>query len=71
MEGVALNKFNKLKTSNITMAQCNPHLSDKSNQDASTTATNLHILFQFILTKKYISILDNHVESHGWLQKSL
>ena len=55
MEGFALDHFNNLKPSTITMAQCHSHLSDKSYQDASTTTTYLCILLQFLLAKKMIS----------------
>ena len=51
MQGVALENFNKLKPYTIPMAQFNSHLFDESDQYSSTTATNLRIPLQFILTK--------------------
>ena len=41
MEGVALDQFKKWKPSTIPMAHFNSHLSDKSDQDDSTTAKNI------------------------------
>ena len=69
MEWVALDQFNKLKPYTIPMDHFNSHLCDKSDQDDSTTATNIHIILQ--LKFFYISSLDNHVGSHGWLHKSV
>ena len=71
MEGVTLDHFNKLKPSTIPMAQFHSQLSDESDHDARTTATNLLILIQFIITKNDSSILDNHMGSYGWLRKSV
>ena len=51
IEGVALEKFNKLKQSTIPMANFHSNLSDESDQDASTTETHLCIIIQFLLTK--------------------
>ena len=51
MEGFALEHFNNLKPSIIPMDQFNSYLSDEIDQDASTTATHLRIIFQFIITK--------------------
>ena len=55
MEGVALDHFEKLKPPTIPMAQFNSHLSDESYQDASTIATHLCIILQFIITKGMIA----------------
>ena len=52
MEGVTLEQFKKFKPFNIPVAQFNSHLSDENDQDDSTSTTHLHIIFQFILTKK-------------------
>ena len=57
MEGVALEHFKKLKPSTIPMAKFNSSLSDESDQDASTTATNICTLLQFIFAKHMISPL--------------
>ena len=55
MEVVAFDHFNKFKPSTIPMAQFHYHLSDESDQDASTTATHLCIILKFLLTEKMIS----------------
>ena len=47
------------------MEKFHSNLSDESDQDEITTVTYLRITLKFILTKNYISILDNHVMSHG------
>ena len=52
MEGVALEHYNILKLSIISMTQFYSRLSDESDQYSITTATHLRILLQFILTKK-------------------
>ena len=44
MEGSELNIFNKLKSSTIPMANFHYRLSDSRYEDASTTATHLHII---------------------------
>ena len=41
MEGVVLDKFNKLKPSTIPMAQSHSHLLGKIGQDYSTTVTHI------------------------------
>ena len=46
------------------MAQFHSRLSDASDQDASTTATRLHIILQFILTKGLIAPLLTTVCDH-------
>ena len=71
MEGVALDHFNKLKLSIISMAKFHSHLYDESYQYDRTNATDNCILFYLFLQKKDISILDNHVVSHGLLQKAV
>ena len=55
MEGVALDNFNKLKPYTIPLAQFHSHLSDESDQDASTTTAHLRIILQFVLTKQMIA----------------
>ena len=55
MEGVALEDFNKLKPSTISMAQFHSHLSDGSYQDTNTTATYLHIILHLLLSKWFIA----------------
>ena len=52
MEGVALEQFNKFKTSSTPMKQFNSHLYEESDQDSSITVTHLNIIIQFLLTKK-------------------
>ena len=54
MERAALYHFNKLKPSTIPMVQFHSHLSHEIDQYASTTATHLSILNQFLLTKQII-----------------
>ena len=49
-ESVALDNSNKLQPSTMNMAKFHSHLSDKSDQDASTTATDLHILIQVLIS---------------------
>ena len=51
MEVVAFDHFNKLKPFTIPMAQFHYRWSDESDQDTNATATHLHILLWFILTK--------------------
>ena len=51
MEGAELDHFKKFKPSTILMAQSHSNLSYKSDQDASTTVTHIHIILQFVLTK--------------------
>ena len=52
MEGVAIEHFNKLKPSTIPMTHFNSRLSDESDQDDSTPATNVCINLQLFLKKK-------------------
>ena len=47
MEVVVLEHFNKLNPSTIPMAHFQSHLYDESDQDYSTTATNIRIVLQF------------------------
>ena len=61
MEGVALDQFKKWKPFTIPMGKFNSHLSDESDQDASATATNLHIIIKLIRKKNDRSIIDNNV----------
>ena len=44
-----------MKAPTIPIAQFHSHLSGVSYQDASTTATYLHIILQFFLTKEMIN----------------
>ena len=55
MEGVSLGNFNKLKSSTIPMAQFSSCLFYESDQDDRTTAKNLRIIFQLLLTKGFIA----------------
>ena len=49
MEGVAIDYFNKLKSSNIPMEKFCSHLSEKNDQYNSNTTTNICIIIQFLL----------------------
>ena len=71
MEGVVLERFNKLKPSTIHMAQFYSILSDEIDQGSSTTVTTLCIRIKFILFLNDISIIENHVVSHGWFLKAV
>ena len=62
----------------MPMAQFNSHLSVESDQYDITTVTNIHThnkssYYYLIYSYKRVdsSILDNHVQSHRWLQKSV
>ena len=55
MEVVALEHFNKLKPSTITMSQSHSNLSDGSDHNASTTAAHICILLQFLLKNQMTS----------------
>ena len=70
MEGVLLKQFNKIKPPTIPLEKSNYHLSDESDQDASTTATHHHIILQFIVSKGFtIFSFTNHVGPHIWFCK--
>ena len=51
LEGVVLEHFKILKPSTIPMVKFKSHLSDKTDQYASTTATHLCIHLKFFLQK--------------------
>ena len=53
-EGFALDHLKNLRPSTISMVQFNSHLSGESYKDASTTATHIRIILQFLLTKGFI-----------------
>ena len=55
MEGVLLEKFNKLKPSNIPKTQFNSRISDERHQDGSATARNLRIHLFIIFSKGFIA----------------
>ena len=64
MEGVSLERFNKLKPSTLFMAQFNSRLSDKIEQDDSTTTTHPHIILRFLLFKGLINSLLTTILDH-------
>ena len=52
---ILIEKFNKLEPSTIPMAKFHFHISDESDQDASTSAMHIRILNQLLLTKGFIA----------------
>ena len=54
IEGVVIENFNRFKSATIPMAQFHSRLSDKSDQNDSTTATHPLIVIIFLLSKGFI-----------------
>ena len=57
MEDIALNQFNRLKTSTISMEKFNPCLSNENDQEDITTEAHICIIFQLLLSKGLIAPL--------------
>ena len=55
MEGVALENFNKFKSSTIPLAQFYSHLYDESDKDSITNARYFLILIQLLRSKGFIA----------------
>ena len=66
MEDVALNKFNKFTPSGVPMAEFNPRLSDEIDKDYITTATNLSIILNLILSKYLIDLFMTSMWDHTY-----
>ena len=65
MEVIVLDHFNKFKPSIIPMKKKHYYFSDKIGQAASTTAKNIFIIINFILSKGFIASFLTTI----WYQK--